>query len=202
MKKHLPKLALSLVLGTLLNVAVTWGWAAATTFKSQAYAELHAPLGDSYHWWVIRWDQVGGTRIMSRCWQDSAPEPFTDGDPGQLLAGWGRIVPPDPHAPVIRSQIDEGWGFPARSFSCHIEVGATTTRRGILQVRPPDGPGRAGLYLPVAVIWPGLALNSLFYAVISMIALALVRDGRAALQRRADRRSAAVAQSPATAAGS
>ncbi len=125
---------------------------------------------------------------MSRCWQDSAPEPFTDGDPGQLLAGWGRIVPPNPHAPVIRSQIDEGWGFPARSFSCHIEVGATTTRRGILQVRPPDSPGRAGLYLPVAVIWPGLALNSLFYAVISMIALAVVRDCRAALGRRASRR--------------
>ena len=140
MKKHLPKLALTLVLGALLNVAVTWGWAAATTFKSRASAELHTPLGNSYHWWVIRWDQVGGTRIMSRCWQDSAPEPFTDGDPGQLLARWGRIVPPDPDAPVIRSQIDEGWGFPARSFSCHIEVGATTTRRGILQ----SGRNRAG----------------------------------------------------------
>ncbi len=188
MKKHLPRLALLLVLGALLNVTVAWGCAASVGFKGQSSVDLHAPLRDSYHWWVIRWDRLAGTRIMSRCWQDSAPEPFTDGDPGQLLAGWGRIVGPDRDAPVALSQIDEAWGFPARSFSCHVEVAATTTKTGILQLRPPDGAGGSGVYVPVGLIWPGLAFNSLCYAVISMIAFAVVRDCRAALGRRASRR--------------
>lgn len=190
-KSWFVKLASFLASGAVVNVLVAWGCAAALDFRGAATTDSYAPLGNAYHWWVVRWDTAAGTRVLSRCWQDIDPGPFTEGRPQELLASWGQIVPPDPQDPQTLSQIDEAWGFPFRTLACRMEArpadsqsGTTTTVSKVVHLREPKGAGEPGIYVPVGVVWRGFLLNTIFYGLVTLALVAVVRDLRG-LHRRA-----------------
>jgi hypothetical protein len=190
-KSRIGKLASFLAAGAVLNVLVAWGCAAALDFEGAAASGAYAPLDNAYHWWVVRWDATAGTRVMSRCWQDSDPGPFTEGRPQELLASWGQIVPPDPQDPETLAQIDEAWGFPFRALACRVEsrpagsqAGMTTTTSKVVHLREPKDAAEPGIYVPVGVVWRGFLLNTTFYGLVTLAVAAAVRDVRG-LRRRA-----------------
>ncbi len=185
MQSRFVKLASFLASGAVINVLVAWGCAAALDFGGAATADSYAPLGNAYNWWVLRWDTTAGTRVLSRCWRDPDPGPFTPGRPQELLASWGQIVPPDPQDPEKLSQIDEAWGFPFRALACRVEArpgdsqsGWTTTMSNVVHLREPKGTGKPGIYVPVGVVWWGFLLNTIFYGLVTLALVAVVRDLR------------------------
>ena len=190
-KSRVIKLASFLAAGAVLNILVAWGCAAALDFRGAAVEDSYLPLDNAYHWWVVRWDAAARTRVMSRCWQDIDPGQYTEGQPHELLTSWGHIVPPNPQDPQTLSQIDEAWGFPFRSLACYVEsrpaggqAGITTTVSKVIHVRQPRRNGERGIYLPVAVMWPGFLLNTTFYGLVTLALVAVVRDLRG-MRRRA-----------------
>lgn len=188
------------VIGAVLNVAVAWTCAVTMDLGRGTISELHAEVGLEHSWEVYRWDNMAGTRVMSRCWRGFAPGPYNDGDPADLLTSWGRIVAPSEPLYPSRSEIDEGWGFPMRSVGCHYALQWTAggdksiSETGVLKLRASTGPGDRGLYLPLKLLWRGFVLNTLVYALIIVAIHGAVRDGVRMIRRR---RAAGVAEATA-----
>ncbi len=185
------------VIGAVLNVAVAWTCAVTMDLGRGTISELYAEIGLEHSWEVYRWDNMAGTRVMSRCWRGFAPGPYNDGDPADLLTSWGRIVAPSDPLYPSRSEIDEGWGFPMRSVGCHYALlwtargDRSATEAGVLKLRASAGPGDRGLYLPLKPLWRGFVINTLVYALVVVAIHGAARDVTRTIQRR---RAAAAAE--------
>ncbi len=196
-KRHLLRAAGLAACGAVLNIAVAWTCAATMDLGHGTVSELYAEVGTEHSWEVYRWDNVAGTRIMSRCWRGFAPGPYNHGDPATLLATWGRIVAPSEPLPASRSGVDEGWGLPMRSVGCYYDLLWTdqgeksTSKAGVLRLRKSAGPGQRGLYLPVKPLWSGFVINTIVYALVVVAIHGVVRDIARAIRRR---RAPAVAE--------
>ena len=163
MNRRLFTLALFLLLGAVVNVAVAWGCAIFANPYRNEYVMIDAAYGD--HHLLFSQRRCGGAATYlglrsSKLLED--PPPIGDVLPGwvaryhlypQILnslegRGWPRLS-----LSAIRYHhhpfpVDTRWGLQTtlRSFSV-----AGTTVPSILPLRP---------------IWPGFAVNTLFYAVI------------------------------------
>ena len=182
MRRRLPKIAVTLVVGALINVIVAWSGAAMTNVGRGTVSELYTDLGGGNHWEVFRWDTFAGSRIFSSCWQGATPAPHNPGDPATRLSGWAGIEPPDRETPQFKTVVREAWGVPARSMTCgfvsdQTSPGKTERRKDhVLQVRSPRRNGTAGIYLPLAPTWLGFAINTVVYALVALVASAVPRD--------------------------
>ena len=191
-KRRLLTIAGLLAAGAALSVAVAWTSALTLDVSHGRLTELYTELGQEHHWEIYRWDNAPGTRVFSRTWYGFAPGPYNNGDPADLLASWGRTVPPDPDTPEVVSYIDEAWGFPFRSVACRTvsrptpEGRHTTVSSHVLRLTKPRRPGGSSLYLPLRPVWGGLAVNSLLYALLVLVIYAVARDIRRAIRRRRD----------------
>ena len=171
-------------LGAMLNLAVAWTCALTINLGNGQVSELFTDIGPDHHWEVYRWDTFAGTRIMSRCWKGNAPGPVNHGDPADHLSIWGTIDTPTAPLPRVRSEIDEGWGFPMRSMGCYFTVQSTTDgeprshNTGVLSIRKSNGVGESGLYLPMTPLWLGSVLNTIVYALVIVAVHGAVRDLR------------------------
>lgn len=160
--------AVFLVLGAALNVAVAWTCAATMDIGRGTVLELYSPVNGTDHWEVFRWDRTAGTRVLSRCWAGTGPAEFNPGDPTLLLARWGTIEAPGAVAARDLSQIDEAWGYPMRSMARRFD----SSLAGGMPQRPPLEP-----------LWTGFTVNTIVFALASMVVYALLRDGGAILRR-------------------
>jgi hypothetical protein len=172
-----------------MTLAVAWGGALTTDLARGRLLELYADLGNGWHWEVYRWDRVLGARVLSRSWEGLAPGPYNHGDPAALEPSWGGVPRPDPAAPQEQADVVEGWGFPFRAFGCGASMRMAgeemqTTTAGVLNLAEPRAPGDGGLYLPLEPLWAGLALDTLLWGLLALVAHALARDARRALARR------------------
>ncbi len=182
MRRRVVVVAVFLVLGAVLNLAVAWGGAAASDFGTGEVLELYAGLGDARHWEVYRWERFLGTRILSRTWRGPAPADANDGDPAELLSGWGEIRPPAAATAEDATQIDEAWGFPARTLSCRSDSAHDRGRMsGVIRLGGGSGDVTC---LPAQPIWPGVALNTVCYGLVSMVAFGAGRDASRALRSK------------------
>ncbi len=186
-------------IGAMLNIAVAWTCAVTMDLGRGTISELYAEIGDEHSWEVYRWDNLAGTRVMSRCWQGFAPGPYNDGDPSSLLTTWGRIVAPSEPLDASRSGIDEGWGFPMRSVGCHYALlwsdkgDKSASDVGVLKLRTSSGAGDRGLYLPLKLLWRGFIVNTLIYAITVVAIHGVIRDVARMIRRRRAARVAEVA---------
>ena len=189
MKRRTLMIAGALSLGAVINVAVAWSSAMATDLRRGTMTELYAKLSDEHHWEVYRWNHAAGTRIFSKCWSGLASGPFNHGDPGELLASWGRIERPGT-APPSGAEIDEGWGLPLRSMSLHTvatrdDGGAIQTMTSAaIRLRKPQGFTRRGILLPLLPAWRGFVFNTIVYALAVVVIRAAVRDITRAIRRQ------------------
>jgi hypothetical protein len=156
-RKFIISAVMFLLLGAIMNIAVAWGCALAAQRRSSVL-----PLPDP----PIEW-----RRSVPSNWP-SKPRVESFG----ICRGWGGVVwhdqlagyPGDFHLCVFRL------GMPAASMSYDqlVEDGSYSWRCAVPVPVAISGLGHLN-HLPIRPIWPGFAINTLFYAAILWLLLAL-----------------------------
>ncbi|MCH8824757.1 MAG: hypothetical protein IH984_14760 [Planctomycetes bacterium] len=194
MKRRLFKLALFLLLGAVVNVAVAWLIAVRVNVVGSGPDLIEITYENSQPtgvWLLSRWTQMGVTCYTSYheyYGYAVAYDPESDSNPIDAI----HITTPSPsevtpkwtglRTPVSRG-IDEfrevrGWGWPCSSmwseyfldFSVPAKSGWNFTSGidprglGLSSTRQYNDPFPR--ILPVRPIWPGFAINTVFYAAI------------------------------------
>ena len=185
MKRRLLIIAICLLLGAVANVAVAWGCAVLNRGLSAHYesGSRYLPIaGEQLS--VRRWKRAGATLIsVQRERRDLGSRGGRT--PEQLYPAWADFRVSDQYTSgltdVNRRWLD-GRGWPRHSMWCELEVGArnrlkvTGIRGGIYVPIPPRmyigvHPLLRGIALPLLPIWPGFAVNTLFYTTILWLLL-------------------------------
>jgi len=181
-KRRLFKLVLFLLLGAIVNIAVAWGCTAWNPLKVYfGKDKLVGTLASGqYSWNVARIKVFGATMLYSvRTWKKDRKLPDIDTSPEMLLPSWSNlgeesdefknIIARDPESEIIEQRMIYFTGWPTRSMWSHSYV-----------IDPGDSPtfsvGDHYLFqldswgttvpraLPIRPIWPGFAINTIFYA--------------------------------------
>ncbi len=176
MKRRLLIVAVFLLAGAVVNVAVAWGCAA---WIPLGKPNRHTVLEDGAWWVVTQFEALGSTRIVSvkGIFELSVAAVVTDAE--EMLPYWASPLAQS------RTAIRDARGFPARSLHCTTALvdGTLTTdlRYGGLTLRPwqPMDMHRSWRALPLRPIWPGFAVNTALYAAV----LWLLIPGPFALRR-------------------
>ena len=191
MKRRLFKLALFLFLGAIINVAVAWGlvWTLGVHQEPVLWQSVIVSRIDgespNHTWSVTRYNYTGATRVFSS-YRPPYPDVGYDGDPGSLLPSWN----PDYFSGIKREDLvnlvrmQEGRGFPMLSLwgqaaadnkvvslpDCELEYAILINPNEPLMGSYGNLPALNNLYqirfLPLHPIWPGFAINTIFYAVL------------------------------------
>ena len=200
MKRRLFQLAVFLLLGAILNVAVAWGCALSVDlgihtpfrFGARTIAVFHRDLKETDFdgWKLMRRAAPGGRVVAVVPEKATAPRDSADPDdvPADAASAYRRLCkytdrPVNWPPGSWQSLVDQSRGWPMLAMCCQYEYnsynpGTTFVVNGI---EIDDGQTVIGeaIVLPLRPIWPGFAINTLFYAAI----LWLVIAGRSALRR-------------------
>ncbi|MCH8825222.1 MAG: hypothetical protein IH984_17135 [Planctomycetes bacterium] len=187
MKRRLFKLALFLLLGAIVNVAVAWGCAIRLDIRKSSGTSLYRSLypdesqSEDPFWMVSRLTRPGAMHLFShRGMPHHGPSPSAlEGLPESLVPNWAR----DELLPWQSSSITQlndfgNWTVDARGWP-QLSLWCVWARK-ILRLRPAEGgiqlPERWVMEhdrqwlrvttLPYRPIWPGFAINTIFYATI------------------------------------
>ncbi len=168
MKRRLTKLVAFLVLGAIMNVAVAWGCAIFSipfvpdenrggfNPDSSRIVYEHRSFGSARFWDV----RVGIDSVIS---VEGTP-------PVDILPNWAK----DDDLRPFTLHLYEGRGWPKLALWCVHErpevANLPFNSRGALDAGLPDAPSRGWMSapraLPLRPIWPGFAVNTVFYATI------------------------------------
>jgi len=196
MKRWLIKLAWFVILGAIVNVAVAWGcaWFVVPTRTMNGTAAQFKSGDDIVQGWTVHlWEEFGTTRITGghgRGRQSDSP-PTADVLPAwsefesiATRVGASAIGKTHPASGSVAERrvipsgiVDDGRGWPLRSMRCWWNYGLSndalsrkeTLHTGILLAPYPGargGPLHEQRALPLQPIWPGFAINTVFYAVV------------------------------------
>ncbi len=189
---------LFLLAGAIVNIAVAWGAALFVTLDDQARTR-HDVFTDrkgttafpSYT--VHRWQRAGALRVQVYRGDYSGRPSQNTADLEDLVPHWGAefLHVPELDGPVDARHFDEqAWGdraVDARGWPCLSLWGGVRTpfRSGQpdewvtawahpLMPDPPSAPRHFASmrWLPMHPIWPGFAINTVFYAAILWLLLA------------------------------
>jgi hypothetical protein len=173
MKHHLPVIAICLLLGVAVNVAVAWTCVYRVGFGSFEARQYELVTGQ--YWTVMTWSAFGSGRIVSvrPVTGSGAVKPVGDRRPE--IPPWSGI----PNDAVLATatpnflEAAEARGWPFLSLSATFAAAtlspsfAWDSRYGV-EIRPPahaanvyDASGRT---LPLRPIWGGFVANTLLYA--------------------------------------
>ena len=156
-KRACIALVLLLVAGAIFNVAVAWGFAMASD------PQHVTTISDTGAWTVMRMDGPGSSMFAAMIQLRSSP-PINVDDP--LIPAWSRVrhlpayVEGDP-MPMVQ---DIALGWPALAMWYSIDA-QRNWQTGSIVSHTPSGL-LDGLGLPLRRVWPGFAINTVFYAVI------------------------------------
>ena len=168
-------ICLSLLLfGVVLNITVAW--LCIISFEPSYFGYTYSSIQPGRYWSVGRAECLGVTRIdssWSSGWgvKHGKPPHFVE----QHRPHWSKEIIADPSLDltVEATIIDEAAGWPYRSFASDGLIRFTESPPIILKVEvsgitmsPFDERGH-GKALPLRPIWPGFALNTLFYMLFS-----------------------------------
>ena len=145
MKRRLTKLVVFVLLGAVVNVAVAWGCACWSDLGEARYTDkqVNVMISFGYTQWVSV-NTINGER-WTLFWPASAEAGWPlrcvvrEGHFTEFFGGDPRIKGPR------RSPLNHGWDI-----------------REVL----PWFPRKAGRLLPLRPIWPGFAIDTIFYAVL------------------------------------
>ena len=200
MKRRLLIILMFLLLGAVVNVAVAWGlaaWLWLDVFRGQLerVRDRNTDLGVFR---AAKFSRPGAMYFETRRWKGRVQQFVspTD-DPNELLPGWTGLIAPTQAYESGKYQFEyrsvDLRGWPMRSlwleYTGHSSSGVLDVQGGLvtsaLRMSPRSGKPltRSGQSFPVALplrpLWPGFALNTLFYAVV----LWLLAGGSFALRR-------------------
>ena len=174
MKRRLFKLVLFLLLGAIVNVAVAWG----CQLKFESFPRRPVDTGHQFRGWVIwTWNALGAQEIGN----------VLGGSSSEYIASLGQWEPPAwsrlSQLPIyerldpVGFQTDRAFGLPVLSVWYGLDAKRARGKPGVLS-REITGslPYRD---LAVTPIWPGFAINTIFYGAI----LWLLIPGQFALRR-------------------
>ncbi len=192
MKRRLLIVAVFLLAGAVVNVAVAWGFAAWNPKIVDFYRWTAQPQG-AESLWVAQINSPGSTRLLFAKGVFAPPEP-TDIVVAEedLLPSWAVLAGRGINAVESGGHWEKIWdarGWPARSMYCEFEMAqrgafATSIELGGIELAPsrhlPPARTRSDWRaLPLRPLWPGFAVNTLLYAVV----LWLLIPGPFALRR-------------------
>lgn len=181
-----------LLAGGVANVAVTWGWASLLPYGDPRVFSSF----DAYRpWHVFRYERFGFTRIESTWigyWDDTNWQPRAI---RTRLPSWAFT-----HAPISdigawyeTEQVDYAFGWPRLAMRGWLVVQTRDddtlveiSRSGIPLL--PAGSNRGSRSLPVRPMWPGFAINTMWYALLAallwVVLLRVSRSLRHVLRQR------------------
>ncbi len=188
MKRPLHIIAIFLLLGAVVNVAVAWGLAFSIRFVTLTHGPklvgggLSAPDAPC---WVFVWrERLGYAGISAKNVSDiQALVPGWEYQ-SALVPTWSRLqTRPVAGADRTRRLIEDARGWPSLTLSCAytsvVGLPGFTVLDGIEVGSHPDNANIRSISLPLRPIWPGFAINTIFYAAI----LWLLTPGPFALRR-------------------
>ncbi len=152
-KRRLLTIAIFLLAGAVVNVAVAWGCARWSCWLDMILAPVNlvttsAPAG----WWL---DNV------PQSWPDKPAYAVTRGTGWYLFTH--QVWPLDIEAFFMLDEFR--FGVPTKSLACY-KLSADAPRRWTSCWRYAIGRFGGDYPLPLRPIWPGFAINTLFYAAI------------------------------------
>ena len=168
MKRPLLTLALFLLLGAIVNVAVAW---AAAVFTCVSLQEGPTDMRDVVEALVN--PRMGATQVWFTC--SDLPDETRNPRAVPYWVRWPTEVPVDPYTESIHwHERHDGYGWPVRALACswrtvssagedfryEFEGGIEMDSRGEGFV------GERLRALPLRPIWSGFAINTVFYAAI------------------------------------
>ena len=187
MKRRLTKLVLFLLLGAIVNVAVAWGCAVWQPWPNEWYRLLkegHTSEGLGFRDWTVKvWRSPAWARVLSR-WTARADSSILSEQESQaekLLPSWAQCAHPSidfaPRTIVLYFVEARGWPFLAmrskwetkgRAGSPGWVSGRVQVISGylILSDRSIPWDVENPRVIPLRPIWPGFAINTVFYAAI------------------------------------
>jgi hypothetical protein len=155
MRRRILRILLFLLAGAIVNVAVAWGCAAYHQQPGVLAIGTYVANGDEGIWPRYAGASYPDARVYGWSWQAPGFTGFN------LAKATGTSSPP--FVEVYRC------GWPLRCLEGHDLVEGVTLSRVALR-RPFDWAWRAGLTdrpygpVPCSPLWPGFAVNALFYA--------------------------------------
>ncbi|MCI0632196.1 MAG: hypothetical protein L0Y44_16255 [Phycisphaerales bacterium] len=175
MKRLLLKLGLFVLAAAIVNVAVAWGCAAFVPLRSSDRVASGVTSPTSPSWIAGDFHRFGHRRIeFGSLGAENMHEMFKSSagmaDPALIarLPSENRTVPAGCYQQCFILLDEAGWPMLAGSAE-HANIGSGEVTRFAVQLSPADStatdiwPHR---FLPIRPIWPGFAINTLFYAVI------------------------------------
>ena len=189
MKRWHTKLVVFLLLGAVLNLGVAWGLALSMKpgvpgTQERVGGSMKGP--DHLLWMIVEYRAPGRVRVWSN-WLDPGVGVASGGgwidDPAEpLVPGWAPFLSPSYEPPVHASHhfLAQACGWPYRSMwgavkvtrRPQLETGSNPTVSTVfaLNLDPDkvDDPNycRDLRLLPLRPLWPGFAINTIFYAAI------------------------------------
>lgn len=167
MRRRLLTLAIFLLLGVILNVAVAWGIAAMVPIDAILTDGVSYARADAPQWAFRMYSQPGALLVESNItlWR----RPW--GDP-RRAPHWSQAALPPTKEDVAASprSIEKAYGWPMLSqfhrYTKWRSNREASTEWCITVPWPSQYPRTRSRALPLLPIWPGFALNTIFYAAI------------------------------------
>jgi hypothetical protein len=163
-----------LLLGAFVNVAVAWGFALQLVIDQNDTDECtvwnrmgrHPELDDRY-WWGTAIARSGGMRVFLEWWEitDST---YPDSEPWKGPLWVQSMMASYADEPIQETYLYfEFRGWPFLSLYSVSDYDSNEDRTGI-RIQDTSAPinANASHTLPIAMLWPGFAINTLFYAAI------------------------------------
>jgi predicted RNA-binding Zn-ribbon protein involved in translation (DUF1610 family) len=186
MKRRLLKLGLFLLLlasgGAIINVAVAWGMVftlGPVESDHSRFASGHNQKLPEYGDWLFTLRTSTAGQQIKSIWRRPpfGAMPWQAGDPESVIPRWANFARPDLNSPERSSRrIDaEARGWPSLALmSIHTEYRCppVTKDSAVWRVQKSDWGIPSGRFsasadpriLPVVPLWPGFAINTIFYA--------------------------------------
>jgi hypothetical protein len=188
--KFIRRVIVILLLGAIANIAITWSLAFVTDFdagQSVVYdRDTNGTVWRVYHW------RVGGANRFTSIWQTNGQ---LIGDSDKLESAgpkWTRLHSRDADFAQQQLQYDkhivDGFGWPTIALLSSFDLlhqyrgmSRYTANSGI-EISEHLGPSPRAL--PTVPIWPGFAINTIFYAALLWVLLFAPGRVRRMIRRR------------------
>ena len=173
------RIMLFLLLGAIVNIAVAWGCAALVDLRD---ADTGDDQTDSptMQWQILRFDALGSTLIDINRYQKSKafllPDTVDLADPSEIPEEFQRWLTPADRTWMHFSPELRDWqsvllflhGWPLKAMCCVTtqDFGGAemVVHAGLRLPQTPRPSDRHPTALPLRPLWPGFAINTLFYA--------------------------------------
>ena len=200
------KLLVFLLLGAIINVAVAWG--ISQSVNSSLYTKDRVPQFGYYQcsqtnsWWTVTYLSMPGfAHVFSN---ERSLTPSGEGDRWfriDELPTWSRFRASSFNSSTGSSYLplwrEYAWGWPMLALRFRQEANTQVQSQQVFEAiampfRTPTAriPRRAKEFLPIGLIWPGFAINTLFYA--GILWLMFAAPGFALRRRRRIKRGLCV----------